>query len=78
MAKTTISNGDLAAIFYEKIKGGSDCPTGIAIAIVPVKSTVSGWMALTNPGDRIRHPLCARHIEAIQKQLREVYNLARD
>ena len=33
MAKTTISNGDLAAIFHEKIKGVSDCPTGIAIAI---------------------------------------------
>lgn len=47
----------------------------IPIAIVP---TDGGWKAVTAPRDRTGRPDCVRRIEQIQKQLREIYVLAKD
>jgi hypothetical protein len=75
VAKKTISNGDLAALFTERLKSFADCPTGVTIAIVPAPD---GWQAVTSHHTRTKFPLCARRVEAIQKQLRKIYNLAKD
>jgi len=34
-----------------------------------------GWMAVMSAQSRTHNPLCARRIEAIQKQLRKIYVL---
>jgi hypothetical protein len=78
MARKSIVSTDLSWLFVEKLKAFSDCPHGIKIAIVPTKSHASGWIAVTNPQDRVRRPLCTRRIEDIQKRLREIYVLAKD
>ena len=75
--KIKISNGDLTALFYERIRasdGGSEQAIGLAIA--PVQP--SGWTALIMPSQRKKHPQLAKRVEAIQKQLRATYVLARD
>jgi hypothetical protein len=74
--KTKISNGDLTALFHERLKQSPECPDGIKIAIIPDERL--GWTALMGPTQRTRHPLCAKRVEAIQKQLRATYELARD
>ena len=77
MAKTKISSTDLIWIFHEKLKAFDDYPAhGLSVAIVPMADI--GWSALMNPRQRNTHPLFARRIEAIQKQLREIYVLAKD
>ena len=77
MAKTKISSTDLIWIFHEKLKAFDDYPAhGLSVAIVPMADI--GWSALMSPSQRTAHPLFARRIEAIQKQLREIYVLAKD
>jgi hypothetical protein len=77
MAKTKISSTDLIWIFHEKLKAFDDCPAqGLSVAIVPMADV--GWSALMSPRQRTTHPLIARHVEAIQKQLRKIYVLAED
>jgi hypothetical protein len=78
MARTEISSTDLIALFSERLRDFSDCPNGLAIAIVPTDANNSGWTAVTNPGSRSRYPLCINRIEAIEKQLRKIYVLAKD
>jgi hypothetical protein len=74
MAKKTVSNTELIWIFHEKIKEYDDCPAqGLSIAVVPMPDV--GWSALISPKQRIAHPHCAKRIEAIQRQLREMYVL---
>jgi hypothetical protein len=75
MAKTKISSTDLIWVFTEKLRSFGDCAPTVSIAIVPSKD---GWTAVTNAWARSRHPLCAKRIEQIQKQLREIYVLAKD
>jgi hypothetical protein len=73
MAKKAISSTDLIWIFHENLKEFDDCPASVSIAIVP--TPVVGWTALISPRQRAQHQRCARRIEEIQKQLREIYVL---
>ena len=75
MAKIKISSTDLIWIFREKLLSFDDCPRSISIAIVPSDET---WTALTTQQIRKERPDCIKRIEQIQKQLREVYVLAKD
>jgi hypothetical protein len=75
VAKKTISNGDLTALFAERLRTFADCPAGVTIAIVPIPD---GWQAVISHHTRTKFPLCARRVKAIQKQLREIYELAKD
>jgi hypothetical protein len=79
LAKTKISSTDLIWIFREKLLSFDDCPRSISIAIVP---SDEGWTAVTTQHVRKGHPNCVKRIEQLQKQLqkqlREVYVLAKD
>jgi hypothetical protein len=75
VAKKTISNGDLTALFAERLRAFAHCPAGVTIAIVP---GADGWQAVTSHYTRTKFPLCVRRVEAIQKQLRQIYDLAKD
>ena len=75
MAKITISNADLVWIFTEKLKSFGDCAPAISIAIVPGND---GWSAIESWRHPKIHPLCAKRIEQVQLELREIYVLAKD
>jgi hypothetical protein len=75
LAKKKISSTDLIWIFREKLSTFADCPPSIKLAIVPSEA---GWMVVITPRDRKRLPDCAKRIDQVQKQLREVYVLAKD
>jgi hypothetical protein len=38
----------------------------------------NGWTAIASRGDRIAHPRCGKRIEQVQRELREIYVLAKD
>ncbi|MEA2836360.1 MAG: hypothetical protein QOD89_910 [Bradyrhizobium sp.] len=76
MKKTIVSNGVLTMIFWRKMQTYTECPAAIPIAIVPVGR--SGWKALTSPKIARSYPRCARRVEKAQKQLQQIYALARD
>jgi hypothetical protein len=74
MTKKAISSTDLIWIFHERIKEFDDCPAqGLSIAIVPMPDV--GWSALISPKQRTTYPVCAKRVDSIQKQLRELYVL---
>jgi hypothetical protein len=74
MSKKAISSTDLIWLFHEKLKESTDCPgSGLSIAIVPAPDV--GWTVLMSPRQRAKHPLCAKQVQAIQKQFREMYIL---
>ena len=75
MAKTKISNVDLVWIFTERLKSFKECGASISIAILPNKD---GWMAIASRRSRSTHPRCAKRIEQVQRELREIYVLAKD
>jgi hypothetical protein len=75
LAKKRISSTDLIWIFRENLSTFADCPPAIKIAIVP---SDAGWTVVMTASDRKRLPDCAKQIVQIQKQLREVYVLAKD
>jgi hypothetical protein len=76
--RTTVSNGDLTAIFFRKMRAYSECPgSGTPIAIVPVGRR-SDWKALTAPYVVRRHPLCAERVTEVESELQEMYALARE
>jgi hypothetical protein len=75
MTKTKISNADLVWVFTERLRSFKECAAPISIAIVPNKG---GWTAIASRGDRIAHPRCAKRIEQVQRELREIYVLAKD
>jgi len=75
LAKTKISSTDLIWIFREKLSSFDDCSPSTSIAIVP---SSEGWTAVMTHRDRTEHPNCVRRIEQLQKQLREIYVLAKD
>jgi hypothetical protein len=73
MAKIKISSTELVWIFHQRLEAFDDCPSEVTIAIVPDPD--EGWMAVMSAQSRTHNPLCARRVEAIQKQLREIYVL---
>jgi hypothetical protein len=75
MAKTKISSTNLVWVFTEKLRSFDDCAPTVSIAIVP---SDEGWRAIASRKDRHARPLCAKRIEQVQKQLREIYVLAKD
>jgi hypothetical protein len=75
MAKTKISNADLVWFFTERLRSFNECAAPISIAIVPNKD---GWTAIASRRDRNTHPRCAKCIEQVQRELREIYILAKD
>jgi hypothetical protein len=76
--KKTVSNGDLTAIFFRKMRAYSECPkSGIPIAIVPVGRR-KDWKAMTAPYVVRRHPLCAERVENVEKELQKIYGLERE
>jgi hypothetical protein len=76
--KTTVSNGELTAIFFRKMRAYPECPrSGTPIAIVPVGRRTE-WKALTAPYVVRRHPLCAERVEKVEKELQKFYGLKRD
>ena len=75
MAKAKISNADLVWVFTEKLKSFGDCAPTVTIAIVPNKD---GWTAIASRKDHNTHPRCAKRIEEVQMELREIYVLAKD
>ena len=75
MAKTRVSCADLVWIFQERLRSFDECSPGTYVAIVPSKN---GWTAVMGARRRKRDPDCAKRIEQIQRQLRQVYVLAKD
>lgn len=75
MAKTRVSSTDLVWMFRERLSSFNDCSPSIPIAIVPSNA---GWTAVTTSRYRASHPHSFKRIEQIQKQLRDVYVLAKD
>ena len=75
MAKTKISNADLVWAFTERLRSFNEGAAPISIAIVPNKD---GWTAIASRRDHHAHPLCAKRIEQVQGELREIYVLAKD
>jgi hypothetical protein len=75
VAKTQISNTDLVWVFTEKLKPFRDCAPTISIAVVPSED---GWTAIASRNDSNHHPGCATRIEQVQRELREIYDLAKD
>jgi hypothetical protein len=75
MAKTKVSAIELVWIFQEELKSADECSSGTYIAIVPSEN---GWTAVMGARRRGEYPLCAKRVEQIQKQLREIYVLAKD
>jgi hypothetical protein len=73
----TVSNGDLTAIFYRKMRAYSECPyTGTPISIVPA-GRPSGWKVVTAPYVVRRYPRCAERVEEVEKELQKIYRLAK-
>jgi len=62
-------------MFRERLSSFNDCSPSIPIAIVPCDA---GWTAVTTPRYRAAHPHCFKRIEQIQRQLRDIYVLAKD
>ena len=75
LAKKRISSIDLIWIFREKLSSFAECPASIKIAIVPSDES---WTVVMTQHERNRRPHRVKRIEQIQKQLREVYVLAKD
>jgi hypothetical protein len=77
MAKTKISSTDLIWVFHEKLKAFDDNPAkGVVIAVVPTRN--GNWAAVTTQQVRMQRPLWAQRIQAVEKQLRKTYVLAKD
>ena len=74
--KTKLSNGDLAAKFYDRLKGIAGCPLSVSLAIAPSKT--HGWTALLSPAERKRKPISGQRFDRLVEQLRQEYDLAND
>ena len=75
MAKTQISNADLVWVFTERLRSFGDRAPTVSIAIVPNKG---GWTAIASRKDRNNYSRCAKRVEEVQTELREIYVLAKD
>jgi hypothetical protein len=74
--KTKLSNSDLAAKFYGRLKDIAGCPSSVSLAIVP--SEIHGWTAILSPAARKRNPIFAQRFDRLTSQFREEYDLAKD
>jgi hypothetical protein len=74
--RTKLSNSDLAAKFYERLKDIAGCPSSVSLAIVP--SEIHGWTAILSPPARKRNPIFAQRFDRLASQFREEYDLAKD
>jgi hypothetical protein len=74
--KMKLSNGDLAAKLYDRLKETLGCPRSISLAIAPDKT--HGWIALLSPTERRRNPVFAERFDELIRILRAMYDLARD
>jgi hypothetical protein len=75
--RKTVSNGELTAIFWRKMRTCRECPKrSIPIAILPVGR--SGWKALTTPKVARDYPLCAKRVGEAVKELQKIYRLAKE
>jgi hypothetical protein len=73
--KKAVSNGDLTAIFYRRMRACSECPyTGTPISIVPAGRR-SEWKVLTAPYVVRRYPRCAKRVEEMERELQKIYRL---
>jgi ribosomal protein L34E len=76
--KKTVSNGELTAIFYRRMRAYSECPyTGTPISIIPA-GRGSEWKVLAAPYVVRRYPRCAKRVEEVEKELQKIYGLARE
>jgi hypothetical protein len=75
MAKTRVSATDLVWIFQERLQSSGDCSLGTSIAIVP---STDGWVVVSKARQRENSPGCVKRIEKLQKELRDLYVLAKD
>jgi hypothetical protein len=78
MTKKTISIGDLAMLISERLVKTGVCPLGFPVAIVPTAALPGDWLAVVSHRDRIRHPKCAQHLAAIERDLKKRYVLQPD
>jgi hypothetical protein len=74
MAKKHISRSDLAWVFGERMKESGVCGSALPVAIV---RDGRSWVAVTDKTLLKRFPKCAKEIERIQGDLRQVYQLRR-
>ena len=76
--KRTVSNSELTAIFFRKMRAYSDCPyTGTPIAIVPAGRRTA-WKVVTAPYVINRYPKCAKCVQEVEKELQKIYGLERE
>jgi hypothetical protein len=76
--KKSVSNGELTAIFYRKMRACSECPySGTPISIVPGERR-SEWKVLTAPYVVRRYPRCAKRVEEMERELQKIYRLAKE
>ncbi|GGI34345.1 hypothetical protein [Bradyrhizobium guangdongense] len=75
MAKQNISSYDLSWIFLEELQATEDCPTGVALAVIP-DGEGGGWRVVIETRSRqIMTPKCARRVAIIERRLRSLYTL---
>jgi hypothetical protein len=76
VAKIKISATELVWIFQEKLRSFDDRRSlGTYVAIVPSKHA---WTVVMNARRRKEYPGSVKRIEKLQKELQEIYTLARD
>jgi hypothetical protein len=66
----------LVTIFWRRMRRCPECPGAVPIAIIPVGRW--GWKALTSPRVVRAHPLCAKRVEEVEKELQKIYRLAKE
>jgi len=73
MAKIGISSTDLVWVFHQRLEAFDDSSRQVPIAIVPAPDV--GWTAILGAKSRTQNPQWATRVDAIQKQLRDIYVL---
>jgi hypothetical protein len=73
VAKAFVSNSELTAILWRKLRTYPDCSHGFPVAIVP--DGRAGWKAVTAHYVIRRYPQCAKRVEQAQNELRKIYGL---
>ena len=70
MLKKPIPADELIWLFHEKL-----AKTAVPSATIAIVPGGNNWTALTNAGERRRHPELATAVARIQRQLRSRYSL---
>jgi hypothetical protein len=74
--KRALSNSELAALFYDRLKEIPGCPVRVTLAVTPSKTY--GWTALMSPAERAQHPMFAKRFDDLLTNMRTKYKLAGD